>query len=330
MGNPRLARNHDLTTECVRSLLEQAFERRPHNAIFHYATQPRQHDVTVAVRTRPAKDITMDTMTFSSPDYAAIKAKQQAMWESGDYAVIGTTLQIVGERLVDAIQLEAGERVLDVAAGNGNASLAAARHFAVVTSTDYVGSLLDRGRERAEAERLAISFEQADVEALPYRDGAFDVVLSTFGVMFAPHQEQSAREMLRILRKGGRIGMANWTPEGFIGQLFKTIGRHVPPPAGVMSPALWGTVERLTELFPGHEMRTERRIFNFRYKSADHWLHIFKSFYGPTHRAFASLDPVRQMALETDIRVLLNLANRSGGNTLMIPSEYLEIVVTKI
>jgi SAM-dependent methyltransferase len=167
-----------------------------------------------------------------APDYAAIKQRQQAMWACGDYAVIGTTLQIVGESLCEAIDLRSGERVLDVAAGNGNATLAAARRFTQVTSTDYVGALLDVGRARAAAEHLPVTFREADAEALPFADDSFDVVLSTFGVMFAPHQEASASELSRVVRKGGRIGLANWTPEGFIGQLFKTMGKHVPPPAG--------------------------------------------------------------------------------------------------
>lgn len=269
------------------------------------------------------------TTASPAPDFAAIKQRQQATWAAGDYAVIGTTLQLVGERLCDAVDLHAGERVLDVAAGNGNASLAAARQFTDVTSTDYVGALLDRAKERANAERLRISFQEADAEALPFPENSFDVVLSTFGVMFAPNQEKSASEMLRVVKRGGRIGLANWAPEGFIGQLFKTIGKHVPPPAGVKSPALWGTRERLTELFPGQDIKTEKRIFNFRYKSADHWLDIFKTYYGPTNKAFAALPTDKQPALQADIVELLDRLNRGGPNTLIVPSEYLEIIVTK-
>jgi SAM-dependent methyltransferase len=264
-----------------------------------------------------------------APDFAAIKQRQQAVWASGDYAVIGTTLQIVGEQLCEAIDLRAGERVLDVAAGNGNASLAAARRFADVTSTDYVGALLDRGRERAAAERLKLAFREADAEALPFADASFDAVLSTFGVMFAPDQEQAAFELARVVRPGGRIGLANWTPEGFIGQLFRTIGRHVPPPAGVRSPALWGTAARLAELFPGQHVNAQKRIFNFRYESPAHWLAVFRGYYGPTHRAFAALDPAGQAALEADIVDLLQRSNRGGSETLIVPSEYLEIVVTR-
>ena len=268
-------------------------------------------------------------LTNPAPDYAAIKTRQQATWASGDYAVVGTTLQIVGERLCEAVDLRSGERVLDVAAGNGNASLAAARHFADVTSTDYVGALLERGKERAHAERLPISFAEADVENLPFKDGQFDVVLSTFGVMFAPNHQQSANEMSRVVRKGGRIGLANWTPEGFIGQLFKIIGSYVPPPAGVKSGALWGTEAHLRDLFPGHKIEATSRIFNFRYKSAAHFLEVFRNFYGPTHKAFAGLDAEKQAALAADITALLHRLNRGGDASLVVPSEYLEAVVTK-
>lgn len=265
----------------------------------------------------------------AAPDYAAIKLRQRAMWACGDYAVIGTTLQIVGESLCEAIDLRAGERALDVAAGNGNATLAAARRFALVTSTDYVGGLLDVGKARAAAENLPVDFREADAEALPFPDGSFDVGLSTFGVMFSPDQETAARELSRVVREGGRIGLANWTPEGFIGQLFKTIGKHVPPPAGVKSPALWGTEARLAELFPGHQVKATKQIFHFRYTSPEHWLDIFKTYYGPTNRAFAALDATKQAALQVDILDLLNRLNRGGKDTLIVPSEYLEAVVTK-
>jgi SAM-dependent methyltransferase len=268
-------------------------------------------------------------MPTTAPDFAAIKQRQQATWAAGDYAVVGTTLQIVGERLCEAVDMRAGETVLDVAAGNGNASLAAARRWANVTSTDYVGALLERARERAKAERLEITFREADAEALPFADGSFDVVLSTFGVMFTPNQQKSASEMSRVCRSSGRIGLANWTPEGFIGQLFKTIGRHVPPPAGVSSPSLWGTEARLAELFPGHDVKATREHFNFRYKSAGHWLEVFKTYYGPTNRAFAALDAAKGAALEADIVELMTRLNRGGKDTLIVPSEYLEVVVTK-
>jgi ubiquinone/menaquinone biosynthesis C-methylase UbiE len=270
----------------------------------------------------------MDT-ALATPDFKPIKQRQQAMWATGDYAVIGTTLQIVGERLAEAVDLCAGERVLDVAAGNGNATLAAARRFADVTSTDYVPSLLERARERADAERLTVAFQTADAEDLPFGDGSFDVVLSTFGVMFAPDQEKAAAELARVTRPGGRIGLASWTPEGFIGQLFRTIGRRVPPPAGVKSPALWGTEARLAELFPGHRVNATKQVFNFRYQSAAGWLELFRTFYGPTNRAFAALDADGQRALEAEILALLGQMNRGGERTLIVPSDYLEVVITK-
>lgn len=268
------------------------------------------------------------TASASSADFTAIKQRQQATWATGDYAVVGTTLQIVGERLVEAIDLKAGERVLDVAAGNGNATLAAARHFARVISTDYVDALLERGRERAGAERLEVEFREADAEALPFAEGAFDAALSTFGVMFTPNQEKSASELYRVVRKGGRIGLANWTPESFIGEVFKTIGKHVSPPAGVRSPALWGTTMRLAELFPDAGIEATEQVFNFRYRSPAHWLDVFRAYYGPVNRAFAALDAQGQASLEADLISLLERKNRDR-DTLTVPSEYLEVVITK-
>ncbi|TDH59119.1 class I SAM-dependent methyltransferase [Dankookia rubra] len=270
----------------------------------------------------------MDT-NIPTPDLAALKTRQQATWATGDYAIVGTTLQIVGERICEAVDLRAGERVLDVAAGNGNATLAAARRFAQVTSTDYVGELLERGRERAAAERLVIAFQQADAEALPFDDGSFDVVLSTFGVMFTPDQEKAAAELVRVVRPGGRVGLANWTPEGFIGQLFRTIGQHLPPPAGIRSPALWGTEARLAELFPSHRVEASSQVFTFRYRSPDHMLEVFRTYYGPVNRAFAALDTTKAAALEHDVRALFTRMNRGGTDTLIVPSEYLEVVVTR-
>ena len=267
----------------------------------------------------------------ANPAFAAIKARQQATWSSGDYSVIGTTLQIVGESLAEAADVRAGERVLDVAAGNGNATLAAARRFAEVTSTDYVPGLLERGRARAAAEGLHADFQVADVEELPFADRSFDVVLSTFGSMFAPDHARTAGEMLRVVRDGGRIGLASWTPTGFIGRLFKVIGAHVPPPAGLQSPALWGTQEHMAELFGtgAAAIRAEKRHFTFRYGSPAHWLRVFRAFYGPTHKAFAALDEAGQQVLQRDILALLEELNTAGGSSLVIPSEYLEVVVTR-
>ena len=266
-----------------------------------------------------------------APDLAAIKQRQQATWASGDYAIIGTTLQIVGESLAEAADVRAGEEVLDVAAGNGNATLAAARRFARVTSTDYVATLLDKGRERARAEGLGVRFEVADAEALPFPDASFDVVLSTFGAMFAPDHSRAAAEMMRVLRPGGRLGMACWTPEGFIGRLFKVIAAHVPPPAGVRSPTLWGTEPHLATLLGAQaaQVRCARRSFNFRYLSAAHWMQVFRDYYGPTHKAFLSLDRAGAGALERDIAALLEHMNIAGPSSLVVPSEYLEIVVTR-
>jgi ubiquinone/menaquinone biosynthesis C-methylase UbiE len=264
-------------------------------------------------------------------DLAAVKARQHGAWTSGDYAVVGTTLQIVGESLCEALDLRAGQTVLDVAAGNGNASLAAARRWCEVVSTDYVPALLDRGRERARAERLSISFEEADAEALPYADGSFDVVVSTFGVMFTPDQDRAAAELARVSRRGGKIGLANWTPDGFIGQLFKTIGKHLPPPQGVKSPALWGTRERLSQLFGANAASLEAtpRTFVFRYRSTQHWLEVFRTYYGPVLKAFAALPPPAQAALEQDLVDLMGRFNRASDGTVVVPSEYLEVIILR-
>jgi ubiquinone/menaquinone biosynthesis C-methylase UbiE len=266
-----------------------------------------------------------------SADFNAIKQRQQASWASGDFAVVGVTLQIVGEELAEASDIRAGERVLDIAAGNGNATLAAAHRFAQVTSTDYVPALLDKGRRRAEAEGLTVQFQVADAEELPFEDGSFDVALSTFGIMFAPDHARSSAEMLRVVRGGGRLGMANWTPDGVVGQLFKTIGKYLPPPAGVKSPALWGTEEYLRELFGGGaaKLRIERKHFNFRYASPAHWMQVFRDYYGPVHKAFAALDEQGVLALEQDLFALLDRFNTAGETSLVVPGEYLEVVVTR-
>jgi ubiquinone/menaquinone biosynthesis C-methylase UbiE len=274
----------------------------------------------------------MNVQTTTSPtvDLATVKGRQQVAWGSGDYAIIGTTLQIVGESLCEAADVRSNQRVLDVAAGNGNATLAAARRFADVTSTDYVASLLERGRERAEADRLPVIFREADVEALPFGDASFDVVLSTFGVMFTPNQAQAASEMSRVCRPGGKIGLANWTPDGFVGRLFKTIGKHVPPAPGVKSPALWGTRAYLDTLFGSQaSVAAENKNFVFRYKSPQHWVEIFRTYYGPVLKAFAAIDAEACEALEADLYALLDELNIAKDGTLVVPSEYLEIVITK-
>ena len=263
-------------------------------------------------------------------DLSTIKGRQQLAWSSGDYAIVGTTLQIVGETLCEAVDLRSTQRVLDVAAGNGNATLAAARRFADVVSTDYVGALLQGGRRRAEADRLPVTFQEADAEALPFADASFDVVLSTFGVMFTPNQDRAARELLRVCRPGGKIGLANWTPESFIGQMFRVLGKYVPPVAGVAPPSLWGTKARLDTLFGLQAVvAAESRNFVFRYKSPAHWLEIFRDYYGPVLKAFASLNPEARKALEKDLFALLDQNNVAKDGTLVLPSEYLEAVITK-
>jgi ubiquinone/menaquinone biosynthesis C-methylase UbiE len=277
--------------------------------------------------TNPVKP---DATTLTA-DLAVMKTRQQAAWSSGNYAVVGTTLQIVGEELCEALDLRAGRKVLDVAAGNGMASLAAARRWCDVISTDYVPSLLERGRARASAEGLTIEFKEADAEALPFADGTFDTVVSTFGVMFTPNQDQAATELLRVCKSNGQIGLANWTPDGFIGQLFKALGQYLPPPAGAKSPLLWGTRGRLTELFgPATiSIRAESRYFHFRYRSAEHFLDVFRNYYGPMLKAFAALDEAKQNGLKQDLYALVARMNKADDGTMVVPSEYLEIVITK-
>ncbi|HZP86841.1 MAG TPA: class I SAM-dependent methyltransferase [Burkholderiales bacterium] len=275
--------------------------------------------------------VSQDVKPVVQLDLESLKARQQAAWSSGDYAIVGTTLQIVGEELCEALDLRAGQSVLDVAAGNGNVSLAAARRWCKVTSTDYVPALLARAQARAAADGLAIEFREADAEALPFGDASFDVVVSTFGVMFTPDQERAAAEMIRVCKRGGKIGLANWTPEGFIGQVFKTIGKHLPPPAGAKSPALWGTRARIAELFEPHatSVFVASRNFVFRYRTPAHWVEVFKTYYGPLLKAFAALDAAAQAALERDLIALIDRFNRSGNGSMVVPGEYLEVVVAR-
>jgi ubiquinone/menaquinone biosynthesis C-methylase UbiE len=267
----------------------------------------------------------------SAIDLVAVKSRQQAAWATGNYAVVGTTLQIVGENLCEALDLRSGARVLDVAAGNGNATLAAARRWCDVTSTDYVPSLLELGQARALAEGLKIKFQEADAEDLPFPDATFDAVMSTFGVMFTPDQERAARELARVCKPGGKIGLANWTPESFIGQLFKTIGKYVPPAPGVKSPALWGTKAGIEGLFgeAAKEIHTALREFTFRYRSPAHWIEVFSTYYGPMNKTFGALDGPKQAAFTRDVHALIERRNRSGDPTLVLPSEYLEVVIER-
>jgi ubiquinone/menaquinone biosynthesis C-methylase UbiE len=271
-------------------------------------------------------------MTDTNLDYAAIRTKQQAAWSTGDYAVIGTTLQIVGENLCEVLDVHAGQSVLDVAAGNGNASLAAAHRFADVTSTDYVPSLLEAGKKRAEAEGLTIHFQEADAENLPFPDGSFDFVTSTFGVMFVPDQAKAASELVRVCKPGGKIGLTNWTPEGVIGQMLKVIGKYGPQAAGLKPPLLWGTKARLEEFFGAiGKVHATSRHFTFRYLSPQHFVDIFRTYYGPINTTFGALDadPEHQGAFTRELLALLESNNRSGDGTLVMPSEYLEVVVEK-
>jgi SAM-dependent methyltransferase len=279
----------------------------------------------------PASPSLQNAAQANLPDLEALKARQHGAWSSGDYAVVGTTLQIVGEELCETLDIRAGQKVLDVAAGNGNATLAAARRWCEVVSTDYVPSLLERGRLRAEADGLTVKFKEADAEALSFADASFDAVLSTFGVMFTPNQDKAAAELIRVCRSGGKIGLANWTPDGFIGQLFKTLGKYLPPPAGAKSPALWGTEARIKEMFAASavSITAERRHFNFRYRSPDHFLDVFKNFYGPMLKAFAALDAASQHGLRNDLLVLIGRMNRAEDGTMVVPSEYLEVAIAK-
>jgi ubiquinone/menaquinone biosynthesis C-methylase UbiE len=269
--------------------------------------------------------------TLTTPDYAAIKQRQQAAWSSGDYSRIGVTLQIVGETLAEALDLPAGATALDVAAGNGNATLALARRGADVVSTDYVELLLDRGRARAKVEALPAVFQEADAEALPFADGAFDAVVSTFGVMFAPDQETAAAELVRVCREGGRVGLANWTPDSFIGEVFRLIGRYVPPPAGVKPPSRWGDRTWIERTFgpAASSLSLEIRQFVFRYASPQEGLDEFRTFYGPILKAFAALDADGQGALERDFLALIDRFNTSIDGAMRVPSDYAEIVITK-
>ncbi len=269
---------------------------------------------------------TLDTANVR-PDFTAIKSRQQAAWASGDYAAVGTTLQIVGERLCETMDLRAGASVLDVAAGNGNATLAAARRFCAVTSTDYVGSLLSKAEARARAEGLPVNFQVADVEALPFEAGRFDYVISTFGAMFAPDHQKVADEMSRVAKPGGQIGMANWTPDSFIGALFAVLGRHVPPPAGVQSPALWGTGDHVRRLFPNATVTLHERSFVFRYRQPEHFIEVFRDFYGPVHKAFLALDPEGRKALHSDLLALIDRFNIAKDGTMRAPATYVEALI---
>lgn len=269
--------------------------------------------------------------TASPPDLRAIKGRQQTIWSSGDYGVIGARLPVVSEELCEAVDLRSGERVLDVATGTGNTAIAAARRWCSVTGIDYVPALLAHGRERARAEGLPVDFRDGDAEAIPFADGTFDAVLSTYGVMFAPDQEKVAAELVRVSRSGGRIGLANWTPEGFIGAMLKTVGRYVPPAPGLRSPLLWGTEARLRELFDEDtiEISISRKTYAFRFASSEHFIDVFRRWYGPVLHAFSTLDEEDQGALTRDLEALLAARARDAGPGLVVDGEYLEVVMTR-
>jgi SAM-dependent methyltransferase len=269
--------------------------------------------------------------TPQTPDLATIKGRQQKAWSSGDYGKVGVTLSMMAEQLAEAADLKPGQKVLDVASGNGNAALAAARRFSDVTGIDYVPTLLDEARNRAEAEGLTIDFQEGDAEDLPFEDASFDAVLSTLGVMFAPDQQKAAGELLRVVRPGGTIGMANWVPDGYIGNLFKTIGKYVPPPPGLKPPFRWGTEEGLDELLNGGigSLQTRRRTFVWRFPSAQHHVDFMREYYGPLNKAFGALDEEGQNALESDLISLAESYNRSDDGTAVLHADYLEIVATR-
>ncbi|GGQ79446.1 class I SAM-dependent methyltransferase [Couchioplanes azureus] len=269
-------------------------------------------------------------MTMSS-ELTGIKARQQKTWASGDYGAVGALIQPVAERLVQAADLSAGSRVLDVATGTGNAALAAARCLCEVTGVDYVPALLERARARADAEHLPARFTEADAEALPCADGEFDAVVSVVGVMFAPDQERAAAELTRACRPGGTIALANWTPDGFIGELFRTVGRRVPPPAGLRAPTEWGSEPRLRELFGDRvsQLRTDRLEFVFRFASPEDFADYFRAHYGPTLKAFEALGDDDAKLLYADLVGLATGHNVATDGTAKIPSAYLQAIAVR-
>jgi len=267
--------------------------------------------------------------TTAAPDLAAVKQRQQQAWASGDYGAVAALIVPVAERLCDAADLHSGWRVLDVATGTGNAAIAAARLGCSVVGVDYVPALLGRARERAAAERLPIELHEGDAEKLPFADASFDAVTSVFGCMFTPDQRQAAGELLRVCRPGGTIALASWTPDGFIGEMFRTIGAHVPPPAGLRSPLLWGTEAHLRELFGDGiaSLEVAERTFTFRYRSAEDFVEFFRLWYGPTLKAFAALEGTARDALEDDLVALARRFDRLGTDATAIPATYTETVV---
>lgn len=260
-----------------------------------------------------------------------VREIQKEAWATGDFSMIASTQALVGESLCEAVDLRAGWKVLDVATGSGNTAIAAARRFCDVTGSDFVPALLERGRERAAAERLKITFEEADAEALTSPDENYDAVLSTFGAMFAPNQEKAASELLRVCKSGGKIGMSNWTPEGMVGQFFDVNAKYRPPDPEIKRPVLWGTEARLKELFGDavSELRIEKKYLTFRFHSSEHWLDFFKAYFGPTIKTYEALDETGQEEMTQDLFDVLTRHNKSGDQTLAAPAEYLEVVAVK-
>ncbi|HET8651789.1 MAG TPA: methyltransferase domain-containing protein [Gaiellaceae bacterium] len=271
-----------------------------------------------------------DTVGPTKPDLGAIKQRQQLTWASGDFHVVAARIQLVAEHLCDTADLRAGWRVLDVATGSGNAAIAAARHGCTVVGIDYVPALLERGRRRADAEGLEIELIEGDAEALPFPDDAFDAVTSVFGAMFAPDHERAAAELLRVSRPGGTVALANWTPDGFIGELFRTTAAHVPPPAGVQSPLLWGTEAHLRDLFGDRvaSLEVAERTFTWRFQSPEEFVEFFRRWYGPTLKAFEALEGDARDALEGDLVALARRHDRLAGDPIAIPATYIEAVAT--
>lgn len=270
-------------------------------------------------------------METTKPDLGAVKQRQQAAWSSGDFAVVAARIVLTAEHLVDTADLHAGWSVLDVATGSGNAAIAAARLGCHAVGVDYVPSLLERGRKRAAAEGLAVELLEGDAEALPFPDASFDAVTSIFGSMFAPDHQKAADEILRVCKPGGTIALGSWTPDGFIGELFRTVARHVTPPAGVQSPMLWGTKEHLRELFGDQisVLEVQERTFTFRFPSAEHFVTFFRLWYGPTLKAFAALEDAARDALEQDLVDLVQRFDRLGTDAIAVPAAYTEAVAIR-
>ena len=265
------------------------------------------------------------------PDLDAVKQRQQQAWASGDFGVVAARIVLVAEQLCDTADLHAGWRVLDVATGSGNAAIAAARHGCTAVGVDYVPALLERGRRRAAAEGLPVELLEGDAESLPFPDASFDAVTSVFGSMFAPDHARAAAELLRVCRPGGTIALASWTPDGFIGELFRTVGSHVPPPAGVQSPMLWGTEAHVRELFGDGiaSLDVAERTFTFRFLSAEEFVTFFRLWYGPTLKAFAALNDVAADALESDLVELARRFDRLGTDAIAIPATYTKTVAVR-